>query len=99
MAKLKTGRHTSALKEARKNDRNWAHNIGIKSHIHTLAKKLERAIAEGNVALTRTLSQETFSAWDKAAKTNIIHWKAAARKKSRLALQLQKLVKPSQAKQ
>lgn len=93
MAKLKTGRHTSALKETRKNAAHHIRNKPILTHIRTLSKKLEEAISDGNAQSARAIINDTFSAWDKAAKKNIIHWKNAARTKSRLSLKLNKLLK------
>ncbi|MFH1380217.1 MAG: 30S ribosomal protein S20 [bacterium] len=93
MAKLKTGRHTSALKETRKNITRHICNKSIHTNIRSLSKKLEQAISDGNVQSARTLINDTFAAWDKAAKKNIVHWKNAARTKSRLALKLNKLIK------
>ena len=92
MAKLKTGRHTSALKETRKNKARSAANKPILSSIRSLAKRLEDAIAQGNTQSARSLINDTFSAWDKAAKRNIIHWKCAARTKSRLSMKLHQLI-------
>ncbi len=92
MAKLKTGRHTSALKEARKNKTHYYANKATLSAIRTLSRHLEEAITNSDVQSARSLINQTFSAWDKAAKKNLIHWKSAARTKSRLSLKLHKLV-------
>ena len=83
--RLKTGRHTSALKEKRKNAKRFELNRIAKSNISTLAKKVEQACAKKNFEEAKKLLKEAFSAWDKAAKTNLIHWKKAANKKSKLA--------------
>lgn len=99
MAKLKTGRHTSALKETRKNEAHRLINRSILTYIRHLSKNLEKAIAEGNAQTARSLINTTFSAWDKAAQKNIIHWKNAARKKSRLSLKLNELLKSGELKQ
>ncbi|MBI3291437.1 MAG: 30S ribosomal protein S20 [Elusimicrobia bacterium] len=85
MAKLKTGRHTSALKALRQAYRRSQRNQQVRSLIRTVAKKLEIAIAKKDLATAKGLLNETFTAWDKAAKRGVIHWKAAARKKARLA--------------
>jgi len=96
MAKLKTGRHTSALKERRKAVKRTEQNKSIKSHIATLAKKVESACARKDLAAAQILLKEAFSAWDKAAKTNLIHWKRAARKKSQLAKKAALLSAPAE---
>jgi small subunit ribosomal protein S20 len=85
MAKLKTGRHTSALKANRQSVRHEEHNIQIRSKIRTIARKVEAAVAGKDAKTAKALLTEAFSAWDKAAKTGVIHWRAASRKKSRLA--------------
>ena len=85
MAKLKTGRHTSALKAHRQSDTHAEHNLTVRSKIRTLARKVEAAVASKDATAAKTLLNEAFAAWDKAAKTGIVHWRAASRKKSRLA--------------
>ena len=85
MAKLKTGRHTSALKANRQSEKHEEHNIQIRSKIRTIARKVEAAVIAKDEKAARTLLGEAFSAWDKAAKTGVIHHRAASRKKSRLA--------------
>jgi small subunit ribosomal protein S20 len=85
MAKLKTGRHTSALKAHRQSDTHAEHNLQVRSKIRTLARKVESAVASKDAKAATTYLNEAFAAWDKAAKTGIVHWRAASRKKSRLA--------------
>jgi len=85
MAKLKTGRHTSAIKEKRKNWKRNAHNVSIRRNIRQLAKKLEIAVSQKKTDEAKKLLQECFSAWDKAAKVNVIHKNSASRKKARLS--------------
>jgi small subunit ribosomal protein S20 len=85
MAKLKTGRHTSALKAHRQSVTHAEHNLQIRSKIRTIARRVEQAVAAKDAKSANSLLEEAFSAWDKAAKTGVIHWRAASRKKSRLA--------------
>ncbi len=85
MAKLKTGRHTSALKANRQSVKHAEHNLQIRSKIRTLARKVETAVAGKDATAAKTLLNEAFAAWDKAAKTGIVHHRAASRKKARLA--------------
>src|SRR5947209_8205451 len=86
MAKIKkTGRHTGAIKSARQAVRHMLRNRAVKQNIRTLAKSYVSAAAHKDAATLQKLMPEVASAWDKAAKTGAIHWKAAARKKSRLA--------------
>ena len=85
MAKLKTGRHTSALKAQRQNLKHAEANRMTRSKIRTLARNVEEAVAKKDSAAAKTLLNEAFSVWDKAAKTGVIHSRNASRKKSRLA--------------
>ncbi|MBN1621340.1 MAG: 30S ribosomal protein S20 [Endomicrobiales bacterium] len=89
MAKLKTGRHTSALKEARKSLGRKEHNKVIHSKIRTLIKKVEDAAAKKDSDGAKNLLKTVFSELDKAARKNILHSNNAANQKSRLS----KLVK------
>ena len=85
MAKLKTGRHTSALKAHRQSVTHAEHNLQIRSKIRTIARHVEQAVAAKDAKTAKSLLEEAFSAWDKAAKTGVVHWRAASRKKSRLS--------------
>lgn len=88
MAKLKTGRHTSALKEQRKTVKRTARNRVIKKKIRSLAKGVEMAIFNKKLEEAKKLLPECFSAWDKASKVGVIHKNAASRKKARLSLKI-----------
>jgi len=85
MAKLKTGRHTSAIKQNRKAKKHELWNTSIKSKINTLVKKVEQAVSKKDKKLAQDLLKTAFSAWDKAAKRNIIHSNAASNQKARLS--------------
>jgi small subunit ribosomal protein S20 len=93
MAKLKTGRHTSALKASRQADRHTEANVEIRSRIHTLARKVEEAVTKKDAKAAKELLSEAFQAWDKAAKTGVVHWRAASRKKARLSTRVGALAK------
>jgi len=85
MAKLKTGRHTGALKENRKSIKRSERNRSIQSKITNLIRKVEAAAASKDKAAAEKILRTAFSEWDKAAKKNIIHSNAAANQKARLA--------------
>lgn len=85
MAKLKTGRHTSALKENRKAQKRVLRNNSVNSKIKTLVKKVEDAVSKKDAALANDLLKTAFAEWDKAAKKNVIHVNTANNQKSRLA--------------
>jgi small subunit ribosomal protein S20 len=59
----------------------------------TLAKKVASACQKKNLVAAKALLVEAFSAWDKAAKKDIIHWKNAANKKTQLAKKVAALEK------
>lgn len=91
MAKLKTGRHTSAIKSQRQAERRTSRNRAARKRARLAAKEFSAAVAAGDKAKAQTLNAGAASTWDKAAKSGAIHWKTAARRKSRLAAQLGKL--------
>jgi len=92
MAKLKTGRHTSAIKENRKAEKRASHNRWILKRIRLAAKKVEAAISQKNAAEAKKLLPHCFSEWDKAARSGLIHKNAASRKKARLSAKIHHLV-------
>lgn len=85
MAKLKTGRHTSSLKEARKTVKRTQRNVSVKSEMRTAIKKVEEAKKKNDKKAAQEALNKVFSQLDKAAKRNVIHYKAAANKKARLS--------------
>ena len=85
MAKLKTGRHTSAIKQNRKANKNEIRNMSVRTKIKTLVKKVENAVAKKDKKLAQDLLKTAFSEWDKAAKRNVIHFNAASNQKARLS--------------
>lgn len=85
MAKLKTGRHTSALKELRKSKKRAERNKSLKSKIKHLVKKVEGAVAKKDFQLASSVLKTAFSEWDKAVRNNLIHKNASANQKARLS--------------
>jgi small subunit ribosomal protein S20 len=85
MAKLKTGRHTGALKENRKSKSRTLRNTSQKSSLHTLMKKIEAAVVKKDEAAVKGFLKIAFSALDKAARCNVIHKNKAANQKARLS--------------
>lgn len=85
MAKLKTGRHTSALKELRKTVKRNKQNTSKKTFLKTLVKNVLAAVEKKDKQTANEVLNKAFSAFDKAAKTNTIHANKAARKKSQLS--------------
>jgi small subunit ribosomal protein S20 len=97
MAKLKTGRHTSAIKSHRQSEKRSLSNRLVRRTIRTLAKELQAAALRKDAKAVEELTRKVSSAWDKAAKIGVVHWKAAARKKSRLAQMAKTASAPAKA--
>ncbi|MBI5554817.1 MAG: 30S ribosomal protein S20 [Elusimicrobia bacterium] len=95
MTKLKMGRHTSAIKESRKNIARHRTNSQIKNQIKQLIKDVSAAIAKKDSAAAKSTMLKAFTALDKAAKKNILSKNNASRKKSRMALKVKTLVLPA----
>ncbi|MBI5244734.1 MAG: 30S ribosomal protein S20 [Elusimicrobia bacterium] len=92
MGKLKTGRHTSAIKTQRMALRRTLHNRSLKKTARESVKDLYAAAQAKDKPKTQDLFNKACSAWDKAAQKGSVHWKSAARKKSRMAKQSAKLL-------
>ena len=92
MAKLKTGRHTSAIKAWRKSEKLASKNRGVKTKIRDITKDFTALAAKKDLENTQKLLPKAYSMLDKAAKAGTLHWKAAARKKSRLAARVKGIV-------
>ena len=78
----------SAEKRNRQSIKNRERNIRIKSTVKTATKKIIVASAakEGkNPETIKTLFQSFVSTIDTARKKGVMHWKTAARRKSRMA--------------
>lgn len=82
---VKSKRHKSALKAHRKSLKRRSENRGIKSRIHSKVKEFKKLIASKNYDAASKMLNELYSLIDKAAKVNVIHWKNAANKKSKLS--------------
>lgn len=91
MAKLKTGRHTSAIKAWRQSERRAARNRGVKSKIHDASREFNALTSKKDIEAAQKLLPKVYSLLDKAAKKGTIHWKSASRKKARLALRVRKI--------
>ena len=78
----------SAERRMRSSERKHIHNRAIKSRLHTLEKKYLGLIDAGKKQEAAVALRGLSSAFDKAAKTNVVPRGRANRKKSRLALRL-----------
>lgn len=86
--KKKTTRHKGAIKAHRQSLRRNSRNRLSKKAFRLATRAAIDAAGTKDKAKTAELSAEAFSTLDKAAKNGAIHWKAAARKKARLARRL-----------
>lgn len=84
----------SAAKQLRKSKKRQARNRVVKQRIRKLIKEYLQVVQQGDRAAATKALAEVASALDKAAKSGVIHWATANRKKSRLANRLNKLATP-----
>jgi small subunit ribosomal protein S20 len=83
----------SALKRIRQNEKRRARNAAIRSSVRGAVKTARTALAEGSADAKAAVSR-TIQTLDKAVTKGVVHKNAAARKKSRLARQLNALASP-----
>ncbi|OGR86644.1 MAG: hypothetical protein A3J74_10140 [Elusimicrobia bacterium RIFCSPHIGHO2_02_FULL_57_9] len=87
----KPKRHASALKAQRQSQRRSSRNRLIKKGVRLAVRAVMDAIAKKDAVKLPELMSKASSALSKAAQRQTIHWKTAARKKSRLAARAAKL--------
>ena len=73
-----------AIKRARQNDSQRAHNASLKSAFRTAIKKIVKAIQGGDKKLAKEAFDQNISIIDRIADKKIVHKNKAARHKSRL---------------
>jgi small subunit ribosomal protein S20 len=78
----------SAERRMRSSARKQSHNRSIKSRLHTMQRSYMEMLGAGHKDEAAKALPALSSAFDKAAKSGVIHRATADRKKSRLALQL-----------
>jgi small subunit ribosomal protein S20 len=78
----------SQIKRNKQNETRRERNKGVKSALKTSTKKVQTAIAEGDADAATARQREAARALDKAASKGVMHKRTAARKKSRLAKQV-----------
>ncbi|MFH1958046.1 MAG: 30S ribosomal protein S20 [bacterium] len=84
MARLKTGRHTSSIKEARKSVKRRVINRALKRNAKSELKKFKAAILKKDKEAEKILNTAQ-GILDKLAKKKIYHRNKANRIKSRMA--------------
>jgi len=80
----------SALKAIRVSERRRRRNQPIRSSVKTAVRKAVTSIGAGNVETAQQAVVNAVSQLDKAATKGVIHWRNAARRKSRLMRRLNK---------
>ena len=78
----------SAERRMRNSARKRLHNRSIKSRLHSLERQYLQLLGAGKKDEAAKSLPSISSAFDKAAKTGVVHRATADRKKSRLALRL-----------
>jgi len=78
----------SAERRMRNSERKRLHNRNIKSRLKTLERAYAAAAKGGDRQQANEAYRKLSSAFDKAAKSGVIHKAKASRKKSRLAAHL-----------
>ncbi|GBF39257.1 MULTISPECIES: 30S ribosomal protein S20 [Leptospira] len=78
----------SSEKDIRRTKRRNAANSQNRNRLRTQAKKILKALQDGEKDSLKPLFSQYASLLDKAAKTNLIHSRNADRKKSRMALRI-----------
>ena len=81
----------SAERRMRNSARKQAANHSVKSRLKTLERHYLEAVTSGKKDEAATALRNVSSAFDKAAKSGVVHKSSASRKKSRLAVRLAKL--------
>ena len=81
----------SAEERMRNSARKQARNRIITTRLHSLEKKFQLSVTAGKKDDAKKAYQDVCSAFDKAAKTGTVPATRASRKKSRLALQLNRI--------
>lgn len=80
-----------ARKRARQNDKHRAHNASLRSMVRTYIKKVNAAIAKGDLEAAKAAYASAVPVIDRIADKGIIHKNKAARHKSRLNAHLKAL--------
>ncbi len=78
----------SAIKAIRVAERKHRQNLPIRSGVKTALRKARTAIEQGGGDVAREATVVAVSKLDKAASKGVIHWRNAARRKSRLMRKL-----------
>lgn len=81
----------SALKRAQLTVVRTKRNAAVKSKVKTAARKVQKAVAAGKAAEATKALPQAASVIDRAASKGVLHKRTAARKKARLARQINRI--------
>ena len=85
-------KHLSALKRDRQSKKNRERNKGYRTKLKNQRKRVEGAIEKKDAGAAQTQYKAYSSAVDKAMRVGIVHWKTAARSKSRMQKRVRVIV-------
>jgi small subunit ribosomal protein S20 len=88
-------RHISALKRARQNEKRRQRNQSRKTRVKNVVRQVRQAVAQKNPEEAQTALQSAIPAIARVAGKGTMHWRAAARKISRLTRQVNALANPA----
>ncbi len=81
----------SAIKRARQSEKRRARNRSIRTRVRNVSKQVVVAVAAGDGAAAGNALTVAQSVIDRAAKRGVLHRRAAARRKSRLARRVNRI--------
>ena len=87
----------ASKKDLRKSRKRREQNLQKKSRLRTFDKKIQTLLGQGNTAEATEVFKTFASYLDRAGKINLIHHRAADRKKSRIASMIHKVAVASKS--
>ncbi len=93
MTKLKNDRHTQAKKAERQSIRNRKQNIKLKNKLKKAIKKLDSAVAGGNIEEAKKILSNAIEVLQTNSRKKILHKNTASRKISQLSKKVNKMKK------
>jgi small subunit ribosomal protein S20 len=87
----------SAKKRIRQSEKRRLRNRAVRTRVRTETKKVLRAVAAGDRETAAQAYVQAQSVIDRAVKRGVLHWRTAARRKSRLARRVNQLAAGSGA--
>ena len=88
-------RHLSALKRARQNEKRRLRNQSRKTRVKNVVRQVRQAVAQKNAEEAQAALKSAIPTIVRVAGKGTLHWRAAARKISRLTRQVNALTSPA----